>query len=151
MNTTIEFKATPQIPFIFKDISVLNSSKFIFPSPSKSASSIMDLTSASVTGSPRLFIVNLKSLCWFARINYWLNYVSIWKPIKNNKEWGYCLNFLPHHLWTFCLETAKIKLPLWNYISKGRNYVIICLSRPNAPNDTFSLATFNWADIWLSS
>ena len=38
-----------------------NSWKFIFPSPSKSASAIMDLTSASVIGSPRLLMVSRSS------------------------------------------------------------------------------------------
>ena len=40
-------------------INILNSWKLILPSPSRSASSIMERTSASVTGSPRLFIVSL--------------------------------------------------------------------------------------------
>ena len=38
-----------------------NSWKLMRPSPSKSASSIMDRTSWSVNGSPRLFMVNLEN------------------------------------------------------------------------------------------
>ena len=40
----------------------MNSSKLILPSPSVSASAIMAFSSASVRGSPRLFIVSLKIL-----------------------------------------------------------------------------------------
>ena len=40
-------------------ISLENSWKLIFPSPSRSASAIIDLTSAPVSSSPRLFMVSL--------------------------------------------------------------------------------------------
>ena len=41
-------------------IKFLNSSKLILPSPSVSASAIIAVSSASVRGSPRLFIVSLE-------------------------------------------------------------------------------------------
>ena len=43
-------------------IKFLNSSKLIFPSPSVSASAIIAVSSASVRGSPRLFIVSLEKV-----------------------------------------------------------------------------------------
>ena len=84
-----------------------NSWKLMRPSPSKSASSIMDRTSWSVNGSPRLFMVNLEN-----QMNlFWIPYLSIKVGrcySSDALKYLWCMYALKSILRNFCWKINKL-------------------------------------------